>query len=775
MLTHANLMPDSRVDTRVLLAGDLRVMLTGNGRVLLVKQAENGRPPVLSAAGSIFDLERLLGPALLGLTLVQVSDDAVVRVSDELERSRLFVGLVRSVLRSVLLLGVHVLQRLGSRSLVRHFSVLHSVSDFGELFIETLERGSKGGVHGSLNGVLDDTGGSGLDKLVENVVVRVLDGELQGVNVDVNVLDTEHAVSSVLNGLEVDDHADTLAADDDVGQTAVLDLGPSSLSSESELDVSEVGLDLGHRESNSVVVLVLHLVDSIVRREAKVVVNVNLDDVGPQVGALQDEVLDDQVNVLVRVLGSGNGHVANLLDQRGQDDPSNVVPQSGLELEVALRIEEQILDESLPVFAESLVQGVITHGHEESLNLVAEVVKVTLVLVVKESLAVVSKLSTFTGRVVIENVSRLQQDSVNVVVQLVVPLPQLGIVGRIGVHVIDRVHQGLHRLVVGESLEQSSELQSSGLVRRVVGNLGGRVATVVGDVLGVTLVVLSLIKEEGDGLLVVLVVLALDNDLLQSVDELVSSLFGEVIVHEVLGLLDTPRCLLSLLVGDGVESLVLGVLLGLATVVVRGVLVGGASSLVLGLFLLVSSSIHRVVRLPDVFGVRLELLLDTTLAALLFVLASSFALGLLLLRVSLVLGFVSSAGCLVVRITGGSLVAVVVNSLGVRGVILGVHSELGALGALELKLGGFVLANSLAIGTDPFTGGSLLVHLVEVALIGPGLVGGSFGSGGEKVSRDEAEVGEKLSGFRVGSEQGDKSPQVGGSCGEYISIKCDQG
>ena len=744
---HANLMPDSRVDTRVMLTGDLRVMLTGDGRVLLVEQAENGRPPVLSAVGSILDLERLLGPALLGLTLVQVSDDTVVRVGDELERSRLFVGLLSSVLRPVLLLGVHVLQCLGSRSLVRLLGVLHSVSDFSQLFIETLERGSEGGVDGSLDGVLDDTGGSGLDKLVENVVVRVLDRELQGVNVHVNVLDTEHAVSSVLNGLEIDDHADTLAADDDVGQTAVLDLRPSSLSSESELDVSEVGLDLGHGESDSVVIFVLHLVDSVVRGEAKVVVDVDLDDVGPQVGALQDEVFDDQVNVLIRVLGSGNGHVANLLNQRGQDDPSDVVPQPGLEFEITLRVEEQVLDESLPVFTESLVQRVITHGHEESLDLVAEVVEMTLVLVVEESLAVVPELSTFTGRVVIEDVSRLQQDSVDVVVQLVVPLPQLGIVGRVGVHVIDRVHQRLHRLVVGESLEQSSELQSSGLVSRVVGNLGGRVTTVVGDVLGVTLVVLGLVKEEGDGLLVVLVVLALDNDLLQSVDELVSSLFREVLVHEVLGLLDTPRRLLSLPVGDGVESLVLGILLGLATVVVRGVLVGGTSSLVPGLFLLVSSSVDRVVRLPDVFGVRPELLLDTALAALLVVLASSFTLGLLLLRSSLVLGFVGSTGGLVVGITGRSLVAVLVNRLGVCRVILGVHSELGALGALKLKLGGLVLADSLAVGADPFTGGGFLVDLVEVALVGSGLVGSSFGSGGEEVSRDEAEVGEKLSSF----------------------------
>lgn len=737
-----------------------RVVLTSDSRVLLVEQAKDGRTPVLTVVGSLSDLECSLGPALLGLTFVKVSNDTVVGVCDELEGTSLLVGLLRSVLCPVLLLGVHVLQRLCSRSFIRLLGILHSVSDFSELFVQTFKSGSQSGVNSSLNGVLDDTRGGGLDELIEKIVVRVSDGELQGVDVNVNILDTEHTVSSVLNGLQVDNDADTLSANDDIGQTAVLDLGPSRLSSESELDISEIGLDLRHGESNSVVVVILHVVDLVVRRETKVVVNVDLDDVRPQVGTLQDEVLDDQVNVLVRVFSSGNGNVTDLLDQRRQDDSSDVVPQSGLELEVAFRVEEQVLDKSLPVFTESLVQGIVTHGHEEGLDLVAEVVKVTLVLVVKESLAVVTELSTFSGRIVIEDVSGLQQDSVNVVVQPVVPLSQLGVVGRVGVHGIDRVHQGLHRLVVGESLEQGSELQGSGFIGRVRGDLGGRVTTMGSNVLGVTLVVLGLVKEEGDGLLVVLVVLAFDNDLLQSVDELVSSLLREVFVEEVSGLVDTLGSLGSLVVRDGVQHLVLGVLLGFTSVVVRSVLLSSTSGLVLGFVLLVSSLLHRVARVSDIVDVRPDLLLDTTLTALLVVLLSGRTLGLLLLVTSLLLGLASSVGSLVVRITGRSLVAVVVDSLCIRGVILGVHSELGSSGTLELKFGSLVLAYSLTIGTNPFTGRRRLVNLVEITLIGSGLVSGSLGCCGEEVSGDETQVGEQLSGFRVGGEKGDQSPQV---------------
>jgi hypothetical protein len=53
---------------------------------------------------------------------------------------------------------------------------------------------------------------------------------------------------------------------------------------------------------------------------------------------------------------------------------------------------------------------------------------------------------------------------------------------------------------------------------------------------------MGLTLEEGEepfhGLLVILVLLALDNDLLESVDELLPSLLGEDIVNKLLGLLD---------------------------------------------------------------------------------------------------------------------------------------------------------------------------------------------------------------------------------------------
>jgi len=66
------------------------------------------------------------------------------------------------------------------------------------------------------------------------------------------------------------------------------------------------------------------------------------------------------------------------------------------------------------------------------------------------------------------------------------------------------------------------------------------------------------------------VLLALDNNLLQSVDELLPSLFGEDIVDELLGLLDGVVDSLSVLLRNSVLELL-----------------GLASSLVLGLTLVV--------------------------------------------------------------------------------------------------------------------------------------------------------------------------------------------
>jgi hypothetical protein len=153
------------------------------------------------------------------------------------------------------------------------------------------------------------------------------------------------------------------------------------------------------------------------------------------------------------------------------------------------------------------------------------------------------------------------------------------------------------------------------------------------------------------------VLLALDDNLLQSVDELLPSLLGEDIVNKLLGLLDSIVELLSVLLGDSLLELlglVSGLLLSIFGIVGHVGSVGLPVGLGLGLGSLVVSSAEDLVLLlregcvgvsvvVEVLGVRLDLLLGGTLGLFLLL------LGFLLLLLSLI-----------VCVTGRSSVALVV-------------------------------------------------------------------------------------------------------------------
>jgi hypothetical protein len=149
------------------------------------------------------------------------------------------------------------------------------------------------------------------------------------------------------------------------------------------------------------------------------------------------------------------------------------------------------------------------------------------------------------------------------------------------------------------------------------------------------------VEEPLHGLLVILVLLALDDNLLQSVNELLPSLLGEGIVKELLGLFDGVVELFSVLLGDSVLellSLSSGLVLG------RSVLVGlrlGRASLLVGsasdLVLLLSERGVGVSRVVEVLSVRLQGFLGLALVLLLLL------LELLLLLLSLVVCLASGS------------------------------------------------------------------------------------------------------------------------------------
>ena len=94
-----------------------------------------------------------------------------------------------------------------------------------------------------------------------------------------------------------------------------------------------------------------YLRDSVVRAEADEVVGFHADHVGEEVPPGEGEVLDDQVERLVRVLDARDGDVSDLVDNARQDNLADVQPELRLELETTLAIEEKVLRQACPVLA----------------------------------------------------------------------------------------------------------------------------------------------------------------------------------------------------------------------------------------------------------------------------------------------------------------------------------------------------------------------------------------------------------------------------------------
>lgn len=182
-----------------------------------------------------------------------------------------------------------------------------------------------------------------------------------------------------------------------------------------------------------------------------------------------------------------------------------------------------------------------------------------------------------------------------------------------------------------------------------------------------------------------------------------------------------------------------------ALVVVRRKLVleGGELRLEVLLVALGRVAVDLSLSLVGPLGAVLLDALDATLAVGLLALlgslleaGSALRLDVLLGRVILVLLLLSHPS----RLAGVSLVAVGVNVLGALGggslrVMLNrVTANLG------LKNRGLILADTLAVLRDPLIRGGLLVNLLELLLVGAGLLSRLGGNRGEEVAANKAHL-----------------------------------
>ena len=105
-------------------------------------------------------------------------------------------------------------------------------------------------------------------------------------------------------------------------------------------------------------------------------------------------------------------------------------------------------------------------------------------------------------------------------IQIPKPLPQPLIILRIRIKLISSINNPIEALPIRESLQNRAELGGGALEGRIVGRLAGLVGVVRGELLAVSEVGLDGVEEPDEGFLVVLVLLAFDDDLLEAVDVL---------------------------------------------------------------------------------------------------------------------------------------------------------------------------------------------------------------------------------------------------------------
>jgi len=91
------------------------------------------------------------------------------------------------------------------------------------------------------------------------------------------------------------------AAQEDVGEPRILDLRKAALLVEVEGDVTHIRLNLREREFEIVCVVIWN---RIVRRELDAVVRVYGDNVGQEIGALQCEILNNEIQLIVGVFNA---------------------------------------------------------------------------------------------------------------------------------------------------------------------------------------------------------------------------------------------------------------------------------------------------------------------------------------------------------------------------------------------------------------------------------------------------------------------------------------
>jgi len=123
----------------------------------------------------------------------------------------------------------HRLERLRARATFSLAGLSHAAADLDELGVEHFKACADAIANGLCNLLLDEASRERLERLVKQAVLCVLDGELERVHLDVDILHVEDVVGVIESTGDLDFDCDTVAAKENIRETFVLDLGEARL------------------------------------------------------------------------------------------------------------------------------------------------------------------------------------------------------------------------------------------------------------------------------------------------------------------------------------------------------------------------------------------------------------------------------------------------------------------------------------------------------------------------------------------------------------------
>lgn len=204
-----------------------------------------------------------------------------------------------------------ILESLRPTDIAACLRLFHPVSDCNQLAVQVLESRMDAICNRFLNLSLDEAGGQRHQGLVQQIMLRVANAELEGVDLDLHALNLEDRALIFISRYQMDRSRQTIPADENIGDTRVHNLGETSLLAVVDRDVPHVRLHLGELEHKFVMVLIGYRV---VGTELQEVVCIKRNDIREQIAALKSQVLDDKVDRVIGILDTWDRNIPNLRD-----------------------------------------------------------------------------------------------------------------------------------------------------------------------------------------------------------------------------------------------------------------------------------------------------------------------------------------------------------------------------------------------------------------------------------------------------------------------------